>query len=58
MKSFSTSFTNELGNKANKKYSVKRSTPRRQTLDFISQFARVYHTETSLGSGLSGFILN
>ncbi len=32
--------------------------PRRQTLDFLHQFARSYHVESSLVSDLCGFVMN
>lgn len=34
------------------------SNPTKQTLDFLKQFARVYHPEVALGSQLAGMILN
>ena len=36
----------------------KRCMPSRNTLDFLSQFARVYHVETSLRANLGGFVMN
>jgi hypothetical protein len=32
--------------------------PSRKTLDFLSQFARIYHVETSLRANLGGFVMN
>lgn len=32
--------------------------PTRQTLDFLRQFARSYHAESSLDSGLCDFVMN
>mgnify|MGYP003372879163 FL=1 len=32
--------------------------PRKSTLDFIRQFARVYQAENKLDAELSGFVLN
>lgn len=32
--------------------------PKRQTLDFIKQFARVYHSENTLDIQLVGLVLN
>ena len=32
--------------------------PRKQTLDFLTQFARVYQVESALDSEISGYILN
>ena len=36
----------------------KRCRPSRNTLDFLSQFARVYHVENSLRADLGGFVMN
>lgn len=35
-----------------------RNQPRRQTLDFLTQFARVYQAEPALYPELSGYVLN
>lgn len=35
-----------------------RTRPRRQTLDFLSQFARVYQAEPVLQPEMSGYVLN
>lgn len=35
-----------------------RNQPRRQTLDFLSQFARVYQAEPALCPEMSGYVLN
>lgn len=35
-----------------------RTRPRRQTLDFLSQFARVYQAEPALCPEMSGYVLN
>lgn len=35
-----------------------RNQPRRQTLDFLTQFARVYQAEPVLCPELSGYVLN
>lgn len=32
--------------------------PRKSTLDFLRQFARVYSVESSLDTDISGFVLN
>jgi hypothetical protein len=36
----------------------KRKGPRKQTLDFLSKFARVYHAEPLIQQKLCGFVLN
>lgn len=60
MKRLSTQCMDELENKANKDRSEKRrnSTPCRQTLDFLTQFARVYHSEPALCPELCGLVMN
>ncbi|MCC8134893.1 MAG: hypothetical protein LIP04_15910 [Tannerellaceae bacterium] len=35
-----------------------RSTPRKRTLDFLTQFAWVYHTEPTVNNELCGFVMN
>lgn len=35
-----------------------RTKPRRQTLDFLSRFARVYQAEPALRPELAGYVLN
>lgn len=32
--------------------------PSQRTVDFLRQFARVYHVEPTVRSGLCGFVLN
>lgn len=58
MKKVSTQCMNGLENKKNKSRKGKKSTPRRQTLDFLSQFARVYHSEPALSPELCGLVMN
>ena len=36
----------------------KKSTPSRQTLDFLSQFARSYHVEPALQPEFCGYVMN
>lgn len=58
MKRFFTQCMNELEDKAKKNRSGKKSTPSKQTLDFLSQFARIYHTEPALQTELCGYVMN
>lgn len=59
MKRLSTQCMDDLGNKKNRsRNEKKRSMPRRQTLDFLSQFARVYHSEPAMHPELCGLVLN
>lgn len=34
------------------------SSPRKQTLDFLKQFARAYHAEPTVSQDLCGYVLN
>lgn len=58
MKEDSTQRMDELEEKKRKNRNGKRSMPRRQTLDFLSQFARIYHSEPVLGQELCGLVMN
>lgn len=59
MKKLSTQCMDELENKANNnRNEKKKSQPRRQTLDLLMQFARVYHSEPSLCPELCGIVMN
>ncbi|SEF40972.1 MULTISPECIES: hypothetical protein [Parabacteroides] len=58
MKRLSTQCMNEADNKAKKNPDDKNSMPRKQTLDFLSQFARVYHAEPLLRADLCGLVMN
>ena len=49
MKRFSTQCMDGLKDK---------STPSRQTLDFLSQFARSYHVEPALQPEFCGYVMN
>lgn len=54
MKKLSTRFSN-----TRKKYPERgRKEPRTQTLDFLTQFARVYKAEKTLEQGICSLILN
>jgi hypothetical protein len=57
MKNFSTQCMDKMmGNGKGK--SLKKAMPCKQTLEFIMQFARVYHTEPALQKELCGFVIN
>lgn len=59
MKKLSTPCMNELENRTdNNRNENGKSMPRRQTLDFLSQFARVYHSEPVMQPELCGLVLN
>ena len=55
MKKLSTSCMNETDNRNEKDIGL---FPRQRTLDFLSQFARVYHAEPVLKANFGGLILN
>jgi hypothetical protein len=57
MKNFSTQCLNKMMEK-DKKQDSKVNMPRKQTLHFLTQFARVYHAEPMTDKALCGFILN
>ncbi|RHJ84397.1 hypothetical protein [Parabacteroides sp. AM08-6] len=59
MKRLSTRCMNEFENRTNRnRNEKKKSMPRRQTLDFLTQFARVYHSEPVLHPELCGVVMN
>lgn len=59
MKKLSTQCMDELKDKTDKNRNEKKqSTPRTQTLDFLMQFARVYHSEPTLHPELCGVVMN
>ena len=58
MKRSSTQCMNETDNKTKRKPEGRHSTPRKQTLDFLTQFARVYHAETALRTEFCGYVMN
>ena len=49
---------NEIENKTDRNRKERKTTPRRQTLDFLTQFARVYHSEPALRTEFCGFVMN
>jgi hypothetical protein len=56
MKNFSTRCRGKIIEKENN--NDKPIMPRKQTLSFLMQFARVYHAESLIEKNLCGFILN
>ena len=58
MKRLSTQCINEIDNKKDRNLKERKTTPRRQTLDFLTQFARVYHSEPALRTEFCGFVMN
>lgn len=58
MKRLSTQCMNEIENKTNGNRKERRAMPRRQTLDFLTQFARVYHSEPALRTEFCGLVMN
>lgn len=58
MKRFSTRCMKNLGDKTRKSRNEKKSMPSRKTLDFLSQFARVYQAEPVLDPSYCGYVMN
>ena len=58
MKRLSTQCMNEIENKTNRNRKERKTMPSRQTLDFLNQFARVYHSEPALRTELCGLVMN
>lgn len=58
MKRYSTQCIDKLEDKVKKDRNEKKSTPSKQTLDFLSQFARIYHAEPAMESELYGCVMN
>ncbi|MDH6304711.1 hypothetical protein M2459_001448 [Parabacteroides sp. PF5-5] len=48
----------ETVNKTKKEWGTEKSIPQKKTLDFLSQFARVYHAEPAMQEKLCGFVMN
>jgi hypothetical protein len=49
---------NKFTNKTERNQTADKSTPQKKTLDFLMQFARVYHVEPNSRQGLCGFVMN
>lgn len=58
MKRFSTQCMDKLDDKTKKNRNEKKTMPCRQTLDFLTQFARVYQAEPVLHSELCSYVMN
>ena len=58
MKGLLTQCMNEIENKTNRNRKERKTMPRRQTLDFLTQFARVYHYRNPLYAQNSGLVMN
>ncbi|MBP3517273.1 MAG: hypothetical protein J6K31_02470 [Parabacteroides sp.] len=58
MKRLSTQCMDEIENKTDGNRKERKTAPRRQTLDFLTQFARVYHSEPALRTEFCGFVMN
>ena len=57
MKTIST-LINHIEDKTDSIHVEKKCMPSCKTLDFLTQFARVYHVETSLQADLGRFVMN
>ncbi len=57
MKRFSTQCMNEI-NKTKKSRSAGKSSPKKKTMDFLTQFARAYHAEPDVRQELCGYVMN
>lgn len=58
MKRLSTRSMNKFGNIRKNNLGRGGGKPRKQTLDFLTQFARVCHAEPALDSTICSYILN
>jgi hypothetical protein len=58
MKNFSTRCMSKFTNKTEQNQTTEKSTPQQKTLDFLMQFARVYHVEPNSRQELCGFVMN
>lgn len=58
MRRFSTQYTHELKNGTKDDRGNRTSMPSRRTLDYLFRFAKCYHAEPTLESGLCGFVMN
>jgi hypothetical protein len=59
MRKLSTQCMNDLKNEMNRDRNEKRkSSPRKETLDFLSQFARVYQVVPAVMPELCGIVVN
>ena len=58
MKRLSTQCKNEIENITTRYLKEMKTMPRRQTLDFLTQLARVNHSEPALRTELCGLVMN
>lgn len=58
MKNISTQCMDELKHKTDKTPRERKCKPRKQTLDFLAQFARVYQAEPVMQTEFCGYVLN
>ena len=58
MKKLSTQCMNRRKDDLKKERVFRQSVPQKQTLDFLRQFARVYHTEPVLCTDLCSYVIN
>lgn len=58
MKKISTSCFSKIDHSLKAQNAEVNVNPSRQTLDFLRQFARSYHAESSLDSSLCSFVMN
>jgi len=58
MKKFSTRCMNEFTDKTEKGRATGKHIPQKKTLDFLMQFARVYHAEPEMKQEICGFVMN
>lgn len=58
MKNISTPCMDKLKQQTDKNLRERHCAPCKQTLDFLTQFARVYQAEPALKSELCGYVLN
>lgn len=58
MKNISTQCMDELKHRTDKTQVGRRYMPRKQTLDFLKQFARVYQAEPVMQTEFCGYVLN
>lgn len=58
MKRLSTRCMTKIGNKRDKNQEGVNNGPSRSTLNFLTQFARVYHTEPMLKHEMCEYVLN
>jgi hypothetical protein len=58
MKRFSTRCLDRFINETEQNQTTEKSIPQKKTLDFLMQFARVYHVEPDIKQELCGFVMN